>query len=153
SFNMTRKLAREEGLLVGGSCGMAVVAALQVAAKAGPDDVVVVLLPDGGRGYLSKIFNDDWMADYGFLTTSSEEELVGHVLARKSPGLPEFVHAHPHETVGTAISIMREYSVSQLPVMKEEPPLLAAAGAGSLLERDSLRGVSAGRISAEPRLA
>ena len=66
---MTRRLAREEGLLVGGSCGMAVVAALRVAAAAGPDDVVVVLLPDGGRGYLSKVFNDEWMADYGFLST------------------------------------------------------------------------------------
>src|SRR3954468_9712205 len=69
SFAMTRRLAREEGLLVGGSCGMAVVAALEVARRAGTDDVVVVLLPDGGRGYLSKIFNDDWMARYGFLRT------------------------------------------------------------------------------------
>jgi cystathionine beta-synthase len=65
SFAMTRRLAREEGLLVGGSCGMAVVAALQVAAEAGPEAVVVVLLPDSGKGYLSKIFNDEWMADYG----------------------------------------------------------------------------------------
>src|SRR5215217_4633062 len=69
SFEMTRRLAREEGLLVGGSCGMAVVAALEVARRAGPDDVIVVLLPDGGRGYLSKIFNDGWMARYGFLHT------------------------------------------------------------------------------------
>src|SRR6266699_771593 len=62
SFDLTRRLAREEGLLVGGSCGLAVVAALEVAHRAGPDDVVVVLLPDSGRGYLSKIFNDAWMA-------------------------------------------------------------------------------------------
>ena len=67
SFDMTRRLAREEGLLVGGSCGMAVVAAIEVAKKAGPDSLVVVLLPDGGRGYLSKIFNDAWMSSYGFL--------------------------------------------------------------------------------------
>src|SRR6476659_2545419 len=66
SFAMTRRLAREEGLLVGGSCGMAVVAALEVARRLGPDDVVVVLLPDSGRGYLSKVFDDDWLSSYGF---------------------------------------------------------------------------------------
>jgi cystathionine beta-synthase len=67
SFDMTRRLAREEALLVGGSCGMAVVAAVKVAERAGPDALVVVLLPDGGRGYLSKVFNDAWMSSYGFL--------------------------------------------------------------------------------------
>ena len=66
SFELTGRLAREYGLLVGGSCGRAVVAALEVARRAGPDDVVVVLLPDNGRGYLSKIFNDSWMARYGW---------------------------------------------------------------------------------------
>jgi cystathionine beta-synthase len=146
SFGMTRRLAREEALLVGGSCGMAVVAALEVAAGAGPDDIVVVLLPDGGRGYLSKIFNDDWMADYGFLTSTSDEGLVGDVLGRKSPGLPEFVHTHPHESVSTAISIMREYSVSQLPVMKEEPPVMAAEVVGSIVERDLLEALYRGKV-------
>ena len=82
SFAMTRRLAREEGLLVGGSCGMAVVAALRAAEKLTKDDVVVVLLPDGGRGYLNKIFSDKWMADYGFLDVAAGET-VGERAARQ----------------------------------------------------------------------
>src|SRR4051812_21884228 len=120
SFTLTRRLAREEGLLVGGSCGMAVVAALEVARDAGPDDVVVVLLPDGGRGYLSKIFNDEWMARYGFLSAGTGAT-VADVLHGKGLRLPELVHVHPTETVREAIDVMREYAVSQLPVLKAEP--------------------------------
>jgi len=138
SFDMTRRLAREEGLLVGGSCGMAVVAALRVAASAGPDAVVVVLLPDGGRGYLSKIFNDEWMARYGFLRTSAAAPTVADVLAGKGKGLPELVHVHPTETVRDAIDYMREYGVSQLPVLKAEPPVMTGEIAGSVAERDLL---------------
>src|SRR5512139_2472795 len=82
SFEMTRRLAREEGLLVGGSCGMAVVAALRVAKDLPADAVVVVLLPDSGRGYLSKIFNDEWMQSYGFLRVNGGRT-VGDVLHAK----------------------------------------------------------------------
>ncbi|MCP2336781.1 cystathionine beta-synthase [Actinomadura rupiterrae] len=138
SFTMTRRLAREDALLVGGSCGMAVVAALRVAEEAPDDAVIVVLLPDGGRGYLSKIFNDDWMSNYGFLSAPTEESTVGEVLTRKGGTLPEFVHTHPHESVQTAVAIMREYEVSQLPVMKEEPPVMAAEVVGSVSESDLL---------------
>ncbi|HZB50897.1 MAG TPA: cystathionine beta-synthase [Mycobacteriales bacterium] len=137
SFIMTRRLAREEGLLVGGSCGMAVAGALRVAERAGPDDVIVVLLPDGGRGYLSKIFNDDWMADYGFLR-STAQTTVGDVLRRKTGQLPELVHVHPQDTVREAIDILREYSVSQMPVVKAEPPVMSAEVVGSVVERDLL---------------
>lgn len=149
SFEMTRRLAREEGLLVGGSCGMAVVAALEVAAKADPDDLIVVLLPDGGRGYLSKIFNDDWMSSYGFLRTPLDGKKhalsVGDILRGKSGDLPELVHTHPSETVRDAISILREYNVSQMPVVGPEPPVLIGEVAGSVSERELVSAVFEGR--------
>ncbi|MFZ3302386.1 MAG: cystathionine beta-synthase [Mycobacterium sp.] len=151
SFNMTRRLAREEAMLVGGSCGMAVVAALKVAEKAGPDALVVVLLPDGGRGYMSKIFNDAWMSSYGFLRTrldgSIEQPTVGDVLRGKSGHLPDLVHTHPSETVRDAIGILREYGVSQMPVVGAEPPVMAGEVAGSVSERELLSAVFEGRAS------
>ena len=149
SIEMTRRLAREEALLVGGSCGMAAVAALKVAEEAGPDAVVVVLLPDGGRGYLSKVFNDAWMSSYGFLRSrldgSVEDVTVGEVLRRKSGALPDLVHTHPSETVRDAISILREYGVSQMPVVGAEPPVMAGEVAGSVSERELLSAVFEGR--------
>ncbi|MBY6365564.1 cystathionine beta-synthase [Rhodococcoides corynebacterioides] len=151
SFEMTRRLAREEGLLVGGSCGMAMVAALQVAEREGPDALVVVLLPDGGRGYLGKIFNDKWMSSYGFLRTPLEgekvEPTVGDVLRGKSGALPDLVHTHPSETLRDAIEILREYGVSQMPVVGAEPPVMAGEVAGSVSERDLLSAVFEGRAA------
>ena len=149
SFEMTRRLAREEGLLVGGSCSMAVVAAIRLAEKAGPDAVIVVLLPDGGRGYLSKVFNDSWMSSYGFLRSrldgSKSEPTVGDVLRGKSGALPDLVHTHPSETVRDAIEILREYGVSQMPVVGAEPPVMAGEVAGSVSERELLSAVFEGR--------
>ncbi|WP_298332229.1 cystathionine beta-synthase [Haloactinopolyspora sp.] len=146
SFDMTRRLAREEGLLVGGSCGMAVVAALRVAERASPGDVVVVLLPDGGRGYLGKIFNDEWMTAYGFLPPVSGVT-VGDVLHRKAGTIPALVHTHPNETVADAIAILREYGVSQMPVVRAEPPVMAAEVAGAVVERDLLQALFTGVAS------
>ncbi|MFK0190397.1 cystathionine beta-synthase [Kitasatospora sp. NPDC090308] len=153
SFQMTRRLAKEEGLLVGGSCGMAVVAALEVARDLGPEDVVVVLLPDGGRGYLSKIFNDDWMADYGFLPTATDEAHIGEVLGRKDAveheGIPQFVHMHPNETVAEAVRVLRDFGVSQMPVVSPgagHPDIMAGEVIGSVVERELLDGLFSGRI-------
>ena len=150
SFDMTRRLAREEGLLVGGSCGMAAVAALKVAERE-PDSLVVVLLPDGGRGYMSKIFNDAWMSSYGFLRTPLDDSrptpTVGDVLRGKSGALPTLVHTHPSETVRDAIGILREYGVSQMPGVGAEPPVMAGEVAGSVSERELLSAVFEGRAN------
>jgi cystathionine beta-synthase len=155
SFAMTRRLAREEALLVGGSCGMATVAALRVAAGLEPDEardaVVVVLLPDGGRGYLGKVFNDAWMAGYGFLPPA-QGTTVGDVLRRKDGSIPALVHAHPNETVADAVHYLREFAVSQMPVVRAEPPVMAAEVAGSVVERDLLDALFTGRAQLLDRL-
>jgi cystathionine beta-synthase len=148
SFLMTRRLASHNGLLVGGSCGLAVVAALRVARRCQPGDAVVVLLPDSGRGYLSKIFNDRWMYDNGFLEPPSDEPDVASVLVAKTArvdGPPELVHVHPDETVGAAIGYLREFNVSQMPVVRHEPPVRAAEVAGAVVERELLDAVFADR--------
>ncbi len=143
SFAMTRRLALEEGLLVGGSCGMAVVAALRAARDLPADAVVVVLLPDGGRGYLSKIFDDTWMASYGFIHQDGGRT-VGEVLTAKVGDLPTLVHTHPTETVRDAIEILREYGVSQMPVVNAEPPVVLGEVVGSVSERDLMTALFAG---------
>jgi len=132
SFLTTRRVAHEEGLLIGGSCGMAVAAAVRVAAEADPDDVVVVLLPDSGRGYLSRIFNDDWMARYGFLR--SEGVTIGDVLESKQGGTDALIYVRPEDCVRDAIGLMRKHSISQLPVAKGEMPIAAAEVSGCVQE-------------------
>jgi len=151
SFAFTRRLAREEALLVGGSCGMAAFAARQLAHELagtpdGRDAVIVVVLPDSGRGYLTKIFNDDWLAQYGFPTGSSSDQsrTVGQVLRGKDDRLPDLVHTHPGETIAEAVAILREYGVSQIPVVRAEPPIVAAEVAGSVSERTLLDALYAG---------
>jgi cystathionine beta-synthase len=151
SFAMTRRLAREEALLVGGSAGMAAVAAVRMAREAGPSAVVVVLLPDGGRGYLSKVFDDDWLSQYGFIQAASTET-VGEVLRRKDHGIPSLVHTHPNETIAEAIDILREYAVSQMPVVRAEPPVMAAEVAGSVQERALMDALYSGRAKLADRV-
>jgi cystathionine beta-synthase len=148
SFAMTRRLAREEGMLVGGSSGMAAHAAVQLARELdgtpeGKDAVIVVLLPDSGRGYLTKIFDDEWLSRYGFLR-ASHEQTVGEVLRGKDGRLPDLVHTHPQETIAEAVQILKEYAVSQMPVVRAEPPVVAAEVSGSVSARALLDALYSG---------
>ena len=136
SFLTARRVTREEGILVGGSAGTAVWAGVEIGRELSADDVVVVLIPDSGRGYLSKLYNDGWMADFGFLGSSGQT--VGDVLSRKGGDLPALVHMHPDETVRSAIGILREFGVSQMPVFSHEPPVVAAEVRGAVHERELL---------------
>jgi cystathionine beta-synthase len=148
SFDFTRRLAREEGMLVGGSSGMAAFAAVQLAHELsgeGRDDaVIVVLLPDSGRGYLAKVFSDDWLSQYGFLAATGGQTL-GEVLRGKSGRIPDLVHTHPSETIAEAVHILQEYGVSQMPVVRAEPPIVAAEVAGSVSERRLLDALYSGK--------
>jgi len=137
SFGTARRVTREEGLLIGGSGGTAIAAALQVAQGLPADAVVVVHIPDSGRGYLSKLYDDGWMADHGFLRAAGPT--VGDLLRDRDPGLPLLVHTHPDETVSQAIEILREFDVSQMPVVKHEPPVVLGEVVGAVSERALLQ--------------
>ena len=132
SFAMAHRVTQEEGLLIGGSGGTAVAAALELAETLTEDDLVVVLIPDSGRGYLSKIFDKDWMAKMGF--TRDEGVVVGDLLDTKETEVPPLVYVNPEDTVRTAVLEMRKHGVSQLPVAKGEMPLAAAEVVGSVSE-------------------
>jgi cystathionine beta-synthase len=138
SFLTTRRLAQSEGILAGGSSGMAVHAALEVAGEIDdPEALVLVILPDGGRSYLSKVYNDAWMRQYGFLERAPELS-VGDVLSRKHAEgeIPPLVTVETHAKVRDAVAKMHEHGVSQIPVVSAQDPQTVA---GSLTERGLLR--------------
>ena len=132
SFLTARDVSRQEGLLIGGSGGTAVAASLRLARELTAVDLVVVLIPDSGRGYLSRVFNDEWMAGYGFLVSSGPT--VDDVVAAKSEDRPPLVYVQPEERVREAVELMRRHDVSQLPVAKGAMPLAAAEVMGSIDE-------------------
>ena len=138
---MARYVSQVEGILIGGSGGMAVAAAIQVAKRADPDDIVVVFNPDSGRGYLSRVFDDKWMANFGFITEN--DQCVGSVLETRSATLDDLLYVSPAETVRTAIERMRANGVSQLPVCKNTPPFAAAEVSGSVDELELMEAIAA----------
>ena len=144
SFLTARRLAREEGILTGGSGGTAVYAAVETARELGPGKVVVTLLPDGGRAYLSKFYDDNWMLEYGFLERQAPPPSVDEVLAAKraeEPDVPTLITIASNEKLGRAIELMQRYSISQLPVVRHEPADSLADVVGSLQERGLLERV------------
>ncbi len=141
SFLTARRLAREEGLLVGGSGGTAVFAMLEVARRMNADATIATLIPDSGRGYLSKFYDDNWMIEYGFLERRAHEPTIADVLAFKrveEPEVPELVHIEAHHKVAQAIDLMHRYGISQLLVVREEHPASLADVVGSIRERGLL---------------
>src|ERR687896_2577794 len=141
SFLTARRLAREEGLLVGGSGGTAVHAMLEVARFFGAGATIVTLIADGGRAYLSKFYDDNWMLEYGFLERRAPAPTVQEVLRAKhieEPGIPNLVTVESHQKIGHAVELMQRYSISQLPVVRHEPAESLADVVGSLQERGVL---------------
>jgi cystathionine beta-synthase len=140
SFQLTRRLAREEGIFCGGSAGTAIGAALEYAQRLGPNDVVVVLLPDGGRGYLSKLYDDTWMRENGFFEPQAQPTLADVLAFRRSeaPEVPMVVGVSPDEPVAAAIDRFHRYGISQLPVLAEGEIV------GSLTESSLLQHFAAG---------
>jgi cystathionine beta-synthase len=116
SFRVARRVTREEGILVGGSAGTAVAAALRVAEEMDESKLIVVLLPDSGKSYLSKVYNDQWMQDNGFLDRLPPTLRVTDLLQHRQGIMPELVAVDPDEKVGRAIDMLQEFGISQMPV-------------------------------------
>jgi cystathionine beta-synthase len=141
SFLCARRITREEGLLVGGSAGTALHAALTLGRELGPEHVVVVVLPDSGRSYLSKLYNDSWMLEHGFIERPGTRARIGEVLAEKKrieTEIPDLVIVAAHDKVGHAIDVLESYGISQAPVAKAPDAHELSEVLGSINERTLL---------------
>jgi cystathionine beta-synthase len=141
SFLMARRLTRQEGLLAGGSSGTVLVGALEIAKSLGRSDVVVVILPDSGRNYLSKVYNESWMLEHGFIERPGTSARIGEVLAQKrtiEAHIPDMVAVPSHQKVGKAIDILQQFGISQVPVAKNGEPRDVGEIVGSISERSLL---------------
>lgn len=141
AFLTTRRLAREEGILAGGSSGAAIFAALQVAEREGKDKTIAVILPDTGRNYINRIYSDDWMTEYGYLESTEERIPVRDILAAKQRSIRKIIAVKPEDELGTALRLMRENGISQLPVLKD------GVQVGSIREMSILKALSGHRAS------
>jgi cystathionine beta-synthase len=142
SFLWARRLAREEGILAGGSGGTSLVAAIEIARRLGPGKRVLTMIPDSGRNYLSKFYDDNWMLEHGFLERQAPLPSVEEVLRAKHGGdLPAFVTISAHQKVGEGIDTMQRYSISQLPVVRDGECESLADVIGSLQDRALLERV------------
>ncbi len=139
SFLTARRVSRQEGILIGGSGGLAVAAAIEVARSAQASDIVVVLNPDSGRGYLSRVFDDDWMANFGFIREC--DQCVAALIDRRPADAADLLYVNPSHTVREAIDIMRLHGVSQLPVCKNTPPFANAEVSGAVDELEMMNAV------------
>jgi cystathionine beta-synthase len=141
SFLTARRLAREEGLLVGGSGGTTVYAALELAKRFGPEATILTMIPDSGRSYLSKFYDDNWMLEHGFVERRAPAPTVEELLRSKrmeETEVPTLVTIEAHQKVGEAIDVMQRYSISQLPVVRNGDMGSLADVIGSLQDRDLL---------------
>jgi cystathionine beta-synthase len=141
SFVTARRVTRDEGLLVGGSCGTAVWAALETAKALGEEHLVVVLLPDSGRNYLSKLYNDSWMIEHGFLDRPGRQARIGAIVREKrrlEHHTPDLVAVAADEKVGRAIDLLQSYGISQIPVATTDKPETIDEIVGSVHERGLL---------------
>jgi len=141
SFLTARRLAREEGLLVGGSGGTTVWAALEIARRFGPDATVLSMIPDSGRSYMSKFYDDNWMLEHGFVERRVPPPTVAELLRAKrmeETEVPTLITIAAHQKVGEAIDLMQRYSISQLPVVRDGNLASLADVIGSLQDRDLL---------------
>jgi cystathionine beta-synthase len=141
SFLTARRITKEEGLLAGGSCGTAVWAALEVGQGLGPHDLIVVILPDSGKNYLSKLYNESWMLEHGFLDRPGTLARIGELLAEKQKldhSIPDMVAVPATEKVGKAIDTLQEFGISQVPVAQSDKPENVSEIIGSIQERSLL---------------
>ncbi len=141
SFLTARRLAREEGLLVGGSGGTTVWAALELAQRFGPEATILSMIPDSGRSYMSKFYDDNWMLEHGFVERRVPPPTVLELLRAKrteETEVPTLITIAAHQKVGEAIDVMQRYSISQLPVVRDGELGSLADVIGSLQDRDLL---------------